>query len=76
MQVTRSANSFVDAVEQILGAHPSKAIAIVTVDGKQERGYGPIIIGTDFLQCRSGLEERQNDRLYPLASIVSVMPAS
>ena len=75
MQVTRTTGAFADAIAQLLEAHHSKAFSIVTADGKQERGYAPVTIGGDFLQCRSGLEERQNDRVYPLFSIVSIMPS-
>ena len=76
MQVTRATGTFADAIIQLLEAHPGgKAFAILTTDGKQERGYAPVTVGIDFLQCRSGLEERQNERLYPLAAIVSIMPS-
>jgi hypothetical protein len=75
VQVTRNDVAFADAVASLLEAHPSKAFSIVTTDGKQERGYAPVVIGNDFLQCRSGLDERQNDRVYPLFSIVSIMPS-
>jgi hypothetical protein len=75
MQVTRNDDSFANAVAKLLEDHPSKAFSIATTDGKQERGYGPVTVGRDFLQCRSGVDERQNDRVYPLVAIVSIMPS-
>jgi hypothetical protein len=75
MQVTQSSGTFAEAVLQLLESHPNKAFSLVTTDGKQERGYAPVIVGADFLRCRSGLGERENDRVYPLASIVSIMPS-
>lgn len=75
MQVTRQDGVFADAIEKMLTAHRSKVFSILTVDGKQERGYAPVIIGADFLQCRSGMDENQHDRLYPLAAITSITPS-
>lgn len=75
MQVTRVGINFVDAVAALLEAHKSRVFSIVTIDGKQERGYAPVTLGRDFLQCQSGPEERQNPRIYPLGAIVSVTPS-
>ncbi len=75
MQVTRDDGGFADAIEKLLAGQKSKAFAIVTIDGKQERGYAPVTIGKDFLMCRSGTDERQNDRIYPLSAIVSITPS-
>lgn len=75
MQVTRDDGVFADAVAKLLGGHRSKAFAIVTADGKQERGYAPVTIGRDFLQCRSSPDENQNERIYPLGAIISIMPS-
>lgn len=75
MQVTRDEGMFADAVEKLLAGQKSKAFSIVTIDGKQERGYAPVTVGKDFLLCRSAPDERQNDRIYPLSAIVSIMPS-
>jgi hypothetical protein len=75
VQITRNDSAFADALAQLLQAHRPNAFSIATVDGKQERGYGPVIIGSDFLQCQSSPDEKQNERIYPLSSIVSVMPS-
>jgi hypothetical protein len=75
MQVTRDDGLFADAVEKLLGGHRSKAFSVVTADGKQERGYAPVTIGAGFLQCRSGADDKQNDRIYPLSAIISIMPS-
>jgi hypothetical protein len=75
MQVTRQDAVFADAVEKLLAAHRSKAFSVVTADGKQERGYAPVTIGKDFFQCRSGADDNQNDRIYPLAAIISITPS-
>ena len=75
MQVTREVGAFGDAVEKLLTAHRSKAFSVVTADGKQERGYAPVTIGKDFFQCRSGADDNQNERIYPLGAIISITPS-
>jgi hypothetical protein len=75
MQVDRDEGVFADAIARLLEAHRYKAFSIVTADGKQERGYAPVTIGRDFLQCRSSADANQNDRVYPLAAIISVTPS-
>jgi hypothetical protein len=75
MQVTRLDSQFADAVDKLLAGHRSKAFSVVTADGKQERGYAPVTIGKDFFQCRSGADDHQNDRIYPLAAIISITPS-
>jgi hypothetical protein len=75
MQVTRQDSQFADAVDTLLAAHRSKAFSVVTADGKQERGYAPVTIGKDFFQCRSGADDNQNDRIYPLSAIISITPS-
>lgn len=75
MEVTRENGVFADAVIKLLEGHRSKAFSIVTADGKQERGYAPVIVGRDFLQCRSSPDDKQNDRVYPLAAVISIMPS-
>ena len=75
MQVTRTETSFADSVATLLEIHKPKVFSIVTIDGKQERGYAPVTVGTDFLMCQSSQEERQNPRIYPLSAIVSIMPS-
>jgi hypothetical protein len=75
MEVTRENGVFADAVIKLLEAHRSKAFSIVTADGKQERGYAPVIVGRDFLQCRSSPDDKQNDRVYPLSAVISIMPS-
>jgi hypothetical protein len=75
MQVTRQDSLFADAVAALLTAHPSRAFSVVTADGKQERGYGPVTVGKDFLQCRAGADERQGERIYLLSGIISITPA-
>jgi hypothetical protein len=75
MDVTRDEVVFADALAKLLTGHRSKAFSVVTADGKQERGYAPVTIGRDFLQCRSAADEKQNDRIYPLAAIISVTPS-
>jgi hypothetical protein len=75
MQVTRQDSEFADAVDKLLAGHRSKAFSVVTADGKQERGYAPVTIGKDFFQCRSGADESQNDRIYPLSAIISITPS-
>jgi hypothetical protein len=75
MEVTRDDGVFADAVAKLLAGHRSKAFSVVTADGKQERGYAPVIIGKDFLQCRSGADEKQNERIYPLIAIISILPS-
>jgi hypothetical protein len=74
MQATRDEGGLADAVRALLEGHHSKAFVIVTADGKQERGYAPVVIGSDFLQCRSGPTETQC-RVYPLHAIISITPA-
>ncbi|MCC7348907.1 MAG: hypothetical protein IT538_16075 [Variibacter sp.] len=75
MDITRDDSAFPEAILHLLEGHRSKVFSIVTVDGKQERGYAPVVVGRDYLRCRSGLEERQLDRIYPLTSIVSITPS-
>ena len=75
MQVSRTETSFADSVAALLETHKPRVFSIVTIDGKQERGYAPVIVGPDFLMCQSGAEERQNQRIYPLGAIVSVTPS-
>jgi hypothetical protein len=75
MQVVRQDSVFADAIEKLLGGHRSRAFSVVTADGKQERGYAPVTIGRDFLQCRSGADEKENERVYPLSAIISITPS-
>jgi hypothetical protein len=75
MQVTRQDNQFADAVDKLLAGHRTKAFSVVTADGKQERGYAPVTIGKDFFQCRSGTDDNQNDRIYPMGAIISITPS-
>jgi hypothetical protein len=75
MEVTRQDNQFADAVDKLLAGHRSKAFSVVTADGKQERGYAPVTIGKDFFQCRSGANDNQSDRIYPLSAIISITPS-
>ena len=75
MQIIRQDNSFADAIMAMLEAHRSKVFSVVTTDGKQERGYAPVIIGRDYLQCQSSLDERTSQRVYPFSAIVSVTPS-
>lgn len=75
MQITRVDTSFVEGVAALLEMHKPRVFSVVTIDGKQERGYAPVIIGRDFLQCLSGPDDRQNQRIYPLSAIVSILPS-
>ena len=75
MQIIRQDSSFADAIMALLETHRSKVFSVVTADGKQERGYAPVIIGRDFLQCQSSPDERPNQRVYPFSAIVSVTPS-
>jgi hypothetical protein len=73
MDVSRTTINFADAVEALLAGHRSKVFSVVTIDGKQERGYAPVTLGADYLQCHSA--DGQNVRIYPLRSLVSITPA-
>ena len=75
MQITRQDNSFAEAIMALLEAHRPKVFSVVTADGKQERGYAPVIIGRDFLQCQSSSDERPSQRIYPFSAIISVTPS-